>query len=262
MNDSARCQSNADKGLSLGTIKRVVIARVRNGPPPAYDTLEALDAEASRTEKYFDQTRPKDWISAKSIYNLDIMLAPKILHTWNWQRIFRNRRVQPAWRAVLCVWADNLPRLMRRGFHWSPADITDGAGYILLHDKNGPRSSKDICRGPLGKHVRVYVLEDSGPNSEWKALLIVYADEPSTLTNFDLSWITTDTAYRVTAKNWEHQTVYYAEVGSGHCFNTIYNQIPKGGWWLWPKSPIEEGHNRRQRRNRLTSWWEWSKTRI
>ena len=229
-------------------------------PPPAYNTLKPSDDEVAKIERYWEHKRPKDWrMTGKS--NLVFSFAPKPSQTWNLRPFCRDHQVQPAWKASLWVWADNIPRLMRQGFYWSLVNISKAEGRVHL-DTRVPSLK------PMWKHTRVYVLRDISPNPQWSAELRVYGKKASTVIDFDLGWITMSTIQKVEGWNWNFCKVYHFESGSGPCFNTIYDRMPMGGWWPWPKAPDEEAsvdggsvsHQLNQTRlelNLIQGTWVW-----
>lgn len=201
-------------------------------PPPAYNTLEPSDDEVAKIERYWDYKRPKDWLTTGKS-NLAFSFAPKPSRTWNLRPFCRGHQVQPAWQASLWGWVDNIPCLMRQGFYWSLVNISKAEGRIHL-DTRVPSLK------PVWKHTRVYVLRDIGPNPQWSAELLVYGKKASTVIDFDLGWITMSTIQKVEGWNWNFSKIYHFQSGSGPCFNTIYDRMPMGGWWPWPKAPDEE----------------------
>lgn len=77
---------------------------------------------------------------------------------------------------------------------------------------------------------------DTAGDPEWKAALEVFAKSPSTVMKFRLEWMTPDTVFEAYGFHWDKGQVYAANtLRSNHSFNTLFDELPAGGWWPAPK---------------------------
>lgn len=223
--------------------------------PPAYNTLRPSDEEIAAIEARWERNRPEAKICCCKVlphtkecveqYNVTFACQPKILQTMSLRRLSRDRKAHPAWRALLILKAPNLPRLMRRGFSWSPANLVRGDERISLDSKSlGLKLERSFAsqwgwtaREGGWIHQRHYHIRDTGPDTEWHGTLMVFGRKPSTVINFDVSSIDIDTVVWAMATNWHGQVVYDTRRGPDESFNTIYHRLPLRGWWPWPKEP-------------------------
>lgn len=191
--------------------------------PPSYESL----MEAAEVEAAWDHERPAHWLEGKC----NLLLQFKSQHS-----IFSRLvgRAGPSWSAQLEVKAKNIPRLMRRGFYWSPADIQKGDDHIEL-DLKFATAPKPVHRGKDAptkwNHVRTRRLRDHSGDGEWFALLHVFAMEVETLLNFDLELLTMDRLRRQVAYDWNREVVYWAHRSDKRVYNITSQQAPVG-WWL------------------------------
>lgn len=184
------------------------------------------------------------------MWNVFFGFEPKILQSLTVERLLRDRKQQPTWRAVLRMKAHNIPHLMRSGLSWSSGNIQVGEDRIYLHGGlKGNQSELGRCYASKWSwkfhegrflHERRYFLPDLGPDLQWHAKLSVFAPEPSTITNFDLGSIDVETVVWAFAKDWCGQTVYDTRNGTHEAFNTVYPHMPLNGEWPWPKAPEPE----------------------
>jgi hypothetical protein len=183
--------------------------------------------EAANVEAAWDHERPQNWLRGKC----NVLLKFKSQHT-----IFSRLigKAGPSWAAQLEVKAKNIPRLMRRGFYWSPADIKKGDDHIEL-DLKFATAPKPVRRGKDAptkwNHVRTRTLRDHSGDGEWFALLHVFAMEVEILLNFDLELLNMDTLRRQVAYDWNREVVYSARRPDKSVYNITSQQEPVG-WWL------------------------------
>ncbi|KAG9255631.1 uncharacterized protein F5Z01DRAFT_550193 [Emericellopsis atlantica] len=187
--------------------------------PPVYSSLGPSDDEAKAIEQYWDRQRPRDWFTARGKEKSSPNIRFEFVSP---EKTFG----RPRWRAVLIVWADNIPKLMREGLHWSCADIHRGSSYVHLE-------TRTLSRQP---HYRLYWITRPG----WKAQLVVDSHRRSTIVNFDPGCVTLATTKTVDVWNWNRNKVYEYRTDSRLCFNTVYAKMPMEGWWPWPKAPGAE----------------------
>ncbi|KAG9256313.1 uncharacterized protein F5Z01DRAFT_504594 [Emericellopsis atlantica] len=162
-----------------------------NQPPPAYDSLGPSLHAMALLEARWDRVRPANW------YQFELGHKPNIVfHLSSRTNIIdilpgasTQAATQPFWRAKLVIWSENVPRMMRMGFHWSPpTNIIPGHEDIKL------RPSKEIT----SKHSRSYATVGRG----WIGRLDVYARSSQTIINFDLHWVTLGTCNVERADAW------------------------------------------------------------
>ncbi|CAH0047628.1 unnamed protein product [Clonostachys solani] len=202
--------------------------------PPQYTCLKVADREAAAVEDAWEAMAPRKWQKVR-FFNLEFTCAPKAFHkNKNFiRRTLRDRKTQPYWKAKLFVKAKNIPRLMRQGFHLSVADLIPGSGEVHFYDEERAK-------------------EDTSGDPEWTATLEVFAKSYFTVMSFRLGWITPDTVFMASAFRWDEKQVYQACTSrSSHSFNTLFDEMPTGGWWPAPK---DMQNQREPRFLRLSDW--------
>ncbi|KAI6780870.1 uncharacterized protein J7T54_007350 [Emericellopsis cladophorae] len=136
---------------------------------------------------------------------------------------------QPFWGAKMLIWSENVLRLMRMGFHWSPTNIVPGIGDVKLHPP------KEIT----SKHSRLYF----AAGKRWICYLIVSARAPprrsSTLTCTGPHWVNAILSGQTPGPGPASRSTMN-ESRSKTCFNALYADMLLSGWWPWPKAlPVE-----------------------
>lgn len=218
--------------------------------PPQYTCLRIADREAAVVEDVWEAMIPRRW-QMLQWFNLEFTCTPEIFHKNKnfMQRTLRDRKTQPYWKAKLFIRAKNIPRLMRRGFHLSEADLIPGCGEIHFDDKE---RAEEVGFDPSWRHRRCYYFMDAAGDPEWNATLEVFARSPSIVMNFRLEGITPDTVFLAYAYRWDKKPVYKAcRLRSNHSFNTLFDEMPTGGWWPAPKEMQEQS---KPRSLRLSGW--------
>lgn len=199
-------------------------------PPPAYGSLDVSGETTDAIEAAWEKKCPKNW-QTQALDNLTFRFSPEAQQTVTIGRFFRNRKEHPGWCAAMWIRARNIPRLMRRGFYWSAANIIKGEDRLLLDDFPIPF---------LRRHRRTCRLIDVGQHPEWEAMFCVESGRRDTVINFDMNRVTMNTVVEVEALDWDGKTIYFAQKRSGLFFNSIFDQMPLDGWWPWPKGSGEE----------------------
>lgn len=224
--------------------------------PLAYTTSQLCDYDFAAVEARWDQERekikpcqckPKCYTACTKHNNICLGFEPKIMQSMSIKRLFRDRKTHPAWRADIIISARNVPRLMRRGFFWSPWNNFNLRQKIVLDSKDIRKMIGRSIAPTWGwtlekewKHRRHYHIKDDGPDLEWEGTLSVYATKPSTVINFDLGAITMDTTVWAAAFDWNRNIVYDTRRGPQESYNLVYPGMPLKGWWPWPKAPETE----------------------
>jgi hypothetical protein len=210
-------------------------------PPPAYNESSGDGKEKSQDDEYstkeieerWDRLCPKDW-QTKHI-NFALALTPEHMREENqpgfFRGLFKKRSKEPLWMAMIFLRAKNIPRLMREGFHWSPANIIKGMDAIMPDTTNA--SSEVNLHSQKFKHSRMYQLKDLDHSEpEWVGQLWVQATDASFIINFDVNCLTKDMRASSFAKDWNQRRVYEARTGGKISFNAIYKDMPLSGWWI------------------------------
>lgn len=156
--------------------------QLQDASPPAYESLPKTSENPLGIERKWDDEIPTDWNTKRRpnlVFHCDsIAFFPP--------RPFRGN-TGPRWRACLRVWAKNIPRLMRTGFHCSSAHLITGQGRMFMNSRWKPRSCGHSFRW---RHTREFAFKDLGPDPQWKAELWVMSMDRSVLPTFDLQLVT------------------------------------------------------------------------
>ncbi|CCF39349.1 hypothetical protein CH063_02113 [Colletotrichum higginsianum] len=145
------------------------------------------------------------------------------------------------WEARLRVKSRDLPRLMREGFHWTPANFDPGATYIQK-DLSGEK--KTIKR--RWTQSRNFFLSDLSDNPYWAATLVIYARSTRVLSRFKVTDVTPDTmSWAAAWKKDEHwgnvHWIYEWDCRRPQeSYNAVYGEMPLDGWWPWPKRAVND----------------------
>ncbi|KAI9148826.1 hypothetical protein HJFPF1_10868 [Paramyrothecium foliicola] len=141
----------------------------------------------------------------------------------------------PDYLASLCLFAKDLPGLMKHGFHWDMANVIPQGGFV---DCNRPGRAWAGTKQKLAilslDHTRYWILQDSGEDPQWAATISINAKEFPTLANFDLTQQLAPrniiaAAARSPGQHWVYS---YNRHYPDHDFNTIYNDtVPMEGCW-------------------------------
>lgn len=195
-------------------------------PPPPYEVdkdaslVQDADSDADwDSDLDFDAKSdqcPPDWQTGP--FNLDIICRPN--NTTDWL-------------ARLQVHAKDVPRLMKKGFYWTEANVRKRAGYFLLEKASLPADVRDHW-----DYARAYHLTDIAKdgNQQWIAVLWVFALKLSVLSNFRVRHLSVDQIRFARAYDGERRPIYDFDVHyPGDSFNAVYDDMPLGGWWPWPK---------------------------
>ncbi|VUC31962.1 unnamed protein product [Clonostachys rosea] len=201
--------------------------------PPKYSDTQTWERVMAAVENHWDSTRPKSWVVNNKKY-----AKPNIVFEWrsySLENRLQGNKHTPAWRARMEVRAENIPRLMRKGFHVSSQNVCMGSSWIVLNDRS-PRPKEMFC-GLGWSHTQVIKLKQKGEHPEWTGTLYVATKSQTVMADFDFSWLQQDKLRKVTALNWEYQLVYRWDFfrPDAH-FNTIYRGMALTGWWPWPKT--------------------------
>lgn len=198
---------------------------------PRRPSNQPTEAEAAAHDAFWDAKRPNDWETGPYNICFNFLRKPST-------RTPASAKSTPAstpgleWGARLGVRAKNIPRLMRKGFHWSSANVQREQGHLTVHDKS-KIPQDEFVHG--WAHSRRYVIKDLGIDPEWTAELTIFAKEIAVLASFDVEFVTMQDMRRAKAWNWDDNLVYqYSEKSPGESFNAIYDDMPMHGWWPWP----------------------------
>lgn len=162
---------------------------------------------------------------------------------------------KPAWRAVLLINARNIAELMLAGLSWSQENVMPGYDdiYLDVNDRAKHRCALKFPKMPeinrttrypwishnlTGRwpHARTYQLQSVRAQTPvWEGLLVIYADKPATVINFELKSITTDSTAWVLAKDGEERVVFDNRGGPERTFNSVFSGMVDG-WWTCPGS--------------------------
>ncbi|KAK1767058.1 hypothetical protein QBC33DRAFT_515236 [Phialemonium atrogriseum] len=138
-----------------------------------------------------------------------------------------------SWEVKLEVTTKNIPRLMREGFRWTPANIGPEKGHLRPFDSVHDTKDKGW------EHNRRYFLVDQAEAPQCTAWMIVYARDIQVLAQFRVQDLSPDQVSSAVARNERKELIYmYSHWDSGANFNATYNDTLEG-WWPWPKRAPE-----------------------
>ncbi|KAI1209807.1 uncharacterized protein F4807DRAFT_91105 [Annulohypoxylon truncatum] len=148
----------------------------------------------------------------------------------------------PLWYARLFFKCDNVPQLMREGLYWSLNNVQWEDGYISA---DGPYEPHNELDGTINEWLqskglklsRNYFLRDLQMPCRWVARFQIYAAEFKTLADVRLEELSMDDirhtfAWSVGGKEYVYG---YQALQPEQSYNAIYDDMPMGGWWPWPK---------------------------
>lgn len=138
-----------------------------------------------------------------------------------------------SWEVTLDVAAKDIPRLMREGFHRTPANICPEKGHIRPYDSAHDTEDKGW------ELTRRYFLVDQAEPPQWTAWMIVYARDLQVLAQFRVQDLSPDQVSSSVAWNQRKELIYtYCHWDSRLNVNAIYDDTLEG-WWPWPKRAPE-----------------------
>ncbi|KAI1119268.1 hypothetical protein F5Y14DRAFT_127740 [Nemania sp. NC0429] len=165
--------------------------------------------------------------------SMTFLLCPATARLWQPEK--------HAWIAHMDVKCDDVPLLMREGFHWDASNVIKEEGYF---DDSEIRDGKVLPK-------RCYFLADIHQPRRWIAFLRVYAYDANILHNFDLSLLSPELIRCASADNQYGQRIYKYQAYTAPDkssriseipmirFNTIYDKMPMEGFWPWPRKRSE-----------------------
>jgi hypothetical protein len=202
--------------------------------PPPYNDQSRSDLSAAVDDDYWDSKRPDDWKEGKFksvhiVYNtaaLKESVKGTMLEKWQVP-------LGEEWWVHMCITAKNVLRLMRSGFFWSEHNVLRERSFATVNPDAPPGS---------WEQSRTYVLRDSSEDVQWVGKITVHAKRISSLGKFNLSWLCEESLDQARAFNWDGQLVYrYCSKEPQNAFNVIYDDLPLGGVWPWPKQGKRKG---------------------
>ena len=136
------------------------------------------------------------------------------------------------WVAFLDVRTPDMPRLMRKGFFWSPENILPEEGHISRE------TNPELVEAGF-IHKRTWILADKSNDEipRWVGRLDVLAASFEILRSFQVQHLTRDNVNSALAWNGLNQLIYNYDCRCPqNSFNCIYDDKPLPGWWPWPKA--------------------------
>ncbi|KAI1119017.1 hypothetical protein F5Y14DRAFT_118657 [Nemania sp. NC0429] len=138
------------------------------------------------------------------------------------------------WMAALLVKCDDVPSLMREGFHWDRTNIIKEEGYFDYDYTNAGCSW-------TWNGTRHYFLEDLQRPPRWIATIEVFAAKHETLCCFDLGQLSLGNNCRTTAYSQSRKRIYEYIYGKHQqSYNAIYDDMPMEGQWPWPRKSSKD----------------------
>lgn len=165
--------------------------------------------------------------------NLALWLEPKLIDN-NGKHGGQDEQAM-SWKAILEVTADDLPRLMREGFHWTAANIHPEEGYVETDLVPDPHKTEE----GYGDYSRKYFLADLAREPQWAAWLTIYASKLEVLSRFKVQDLTPDLVTSAEGLNKGRLVYAYESLDPRENFNSIYDDMPMEGWWPWPKGEAD-----------------------
>ncbi|KAI0202800.1 hypothetical protein F4808DRAFT_467981 [Astrocystis sublimbata] len=145
-----------------------------------------------------------------------------------------------AWKARLFVKCDDVPRLMREGFHWDNANVVKEDGFLYFHNSscfNKPKYENDFLEdGKSWGGIRYYFLKDLQDPPRWIAGIKVYGTSAESIGEFDLECLSHENILFAHALSQDGHPIYcFSRNQPKKNINAIYGTTPMEGWWPWPR---------------------------
>ena len=143
------------------------------------------------------------------------------------------------WMALMVVRVDSLPRLFRKGFFWSPANLLPGKGY--MGDSTNAPNTKE--RFQLCRH---YFLQDlprtKWTPGRWTMEIELFSNSKAFISRFRLEDLETELILRAWGFDESGKIVYeYDNKAPQDTINCIYDDMPLRGFFPQPTSTAKEG---------------------
>lgn len=155
------------------------------------------------------------------------MNFPPLIGPWKYDEKPHNDAI---WIARMDIQFKDVCATMEQGLYWSRDNI-DPTGSKVFHNSWGKSAEDGFTRG------RQFHLIDLAEDPQWKASLVVYAPKVKALSEFRIQNLSVDNIADMTAFTGDGRWIYeYNRGDPGQNFNAIYDDMPLGGWWPWPKN--------------------------
>ncbi|CAJ2511221.1 Uu.00g068460.m01.CDS01 [Anthostomella pinea] len=136
---------------------------------------------------------------------------------------------------VLIPDCEDVPRLMREGFHWTVANVIREEGFVedspaLERGWNGTKGGVPFLRS------RHFFLRDLQQPPRWTAHLHARAPNDAILSSIRLEKLSVDTINVAAAWSLGSKLIYFYNIANPQdAFNAIYDDMSMEGWWHWPR---------------------------
>ncbi|KAI1401578.1 hypothetical protein F4819DRAFT_508425 [Hypoxylon fuscum] len=133
------------------------------------------------------------------------------------------------WYGEIHVKCNDVPRLMRKGFHWTTANVIREEGFLEGIDPK--LNLPDSCT-----ITRNWFLRDLQQPPHWIACIKVHSPNAEVASGIRLDNWTTDMVHAAYAFSLSSKCIYQFHLARPQdAYNAIYDDTPLEGWWPWPK---------------------------
>lgn len=139
----------------------------------------------------------------------------------------------PDYIASLCLFAKDLPTLMKHGFHWNMENVIPQVCWIACNRPGKSWVDTKLTSLSLDQ-ARYWIIQDLGDDPQWVASISINARSFPTLASFNLEkQLAPRNIIAAAARNPDKLWVYsYNRHFPDHDFNAIYNDVvPMEGCW-------------------------------
>lgn len=154
--------------------------------------------------EYWRSCLPKDWREEKNA-NFIIHFSSKASRAGpDEKNLMLLRENLWEWEAVMRISSRHIPRLLKRGVHWSLENMQRKRGHICINSQDIP----PIKAREGWKHERNWILRDRSGDPDWHGTLKVFTKNKTLTFTFELEWLRQANIQRYYAFNWHNEMIY------------------------------------------------------
>ncbi|KAI0110257.1 hypothetical protein F4814DRAFT_451235 [Daldinia grandis] len=195
--------------------------------PPAYEGRH-MNAQQPHQGVPPPATNGRSYFENGAEANITLHLCPDVAEHYSTQ----------AWCAQLDMKCDNVPQLMLGGLYWTIDNVLWEDGYVadISAAHVDITTFEELYRAGRA-YTRHYFLRDmEQEHPKWIAHLQVHAEAFRTLGGINLGELSMQNVWSAYAWGSRGELIYgWSKKKPWNAFNAIYDDMPMGGWWPWPK---------------------------
>ncbi|KAI1441189.1 hypothetical protein F5Y02DRAFT_431380 [Annulohypoxylon stygium] len=221
--------------------KSQTVGDASQSAPPAYGDVHTKEADKKEVDMgivtaHLQKLQIDPGIAGNGKFYSDIpMTAP----VWFWVVPEPKRDLElQQWCGRIYVKCDDVPRLMREGFHWTTANLIREEGHFDT-TPFGVAFPLTLChKYPIW---RKWYMRDLQQPPRWVACVHVHAPTVDVAAKVRLADWTVDMIWGAYAIGTLGKRIYnFERARPGHSYNAIYEDMPLEGWWPWPKKEADQ----------------------